>query len=366
MGTLVFKPTWQKKVICDEAIKRQKIPHDYLIYILSTSYYQDALPTLWHKFDLDKHEINRLIRKRISPSRLWDEYESGKRKVKMPKIKTASNRAGVWLKLFERWTNRNVIGYPKLRHIELLPVNVDDEIEYIKLEDLRDYFTRYLEIPLPALLFPPKPQYDITPAKAAPTVPVETSAVNFFTREDAIWHIGFEGTEARIKHIVGLRYIGYLLEKPGTSIPCKELCRAASGTTPSDAMSESEAISEGLNIGSKRQPASDYKAKEEYLKRYHTLANELDNVEDNPEGATIRKEIEREMVELEPFLMERKFPDKNMTNQQSAVRKALDRAYAAIKKAGLKDIEKHLRDNIKTDRNYGLTYTGALSWYIVF
>ena len=70
------------------------------------------------------------------------------------------------------------------------------------------------------------------------------------------------------------------------------------------------------------------------------------------------------MAEIEPFLVERALPDKDTTNSQSAVKKALDRAYTAIRKADMKDIEKHLHDNIKPDGEYSLTYTGSFSWDI--
>jgi hypothetical protein len=60
-------------------------------------------------------------------------------------------------------------------------------------------------------------------------------------------------------------------------------------------MSDVAAIAEGLNIGNAKQPASDYEAKQEYIKRYSQLGVELDNTEDTPEGAVMWKEIEEEM-----------------------------------------------------------------------
>lgn len=210
---------------------------------------------------------------------------------------------------------------------------------------------------------PPEHQSDTAPAPAAPPVPVKNSA-NFFTKEGAIWHIGFEGKETRIKHLNGLQYIGYLLEKPGTPLSCRKLYQTISDKTPVNVMSEGAAIDEGLNIGSRKQAASDYKAKQNYLEQYQRLANDLENVENNPEGEIVRKEIEKEMEAIIPFLKERTFIDKDTARFQSNVQRRLDNAYATIHKAGMKEMEKYLQDHIKTDRAYGLTYTGTAAWEI--
>jgi hypothetical protein len=237
--------------------------------------------------------------------------------------------------------------------------NIDDLKQYFKSKDIpwlaEDIDEKIIEISTEL-------QEPAAPTPTAP-VPVKTSAVNFFHRQGDFWHIGFAGKDARIKHVVGIQYIGYLLEKPGITVSCRDLYRAASGATPDNVMSEGAAISEGLNIGRSKQSASDYEARQEYLKRYQKLAHDLDSIEDNPEGETIRKEIEKEMAEIEPFLVERALPNKETTNQQSSVKKALDRAYVTIKKAGRNDMEKHLQAHIKPG-GYNLTYTGDLSWDI--
>jgi hypothetical protein len=195
-------------------------------------------------------------------------------------------------------------------------------------------------------------------------IPVQSKSGKFFTREGEYWHIGFEGRETRIKQIHGLLYISYLLEKPGTSIPCRELYQAAAGGAPSKIMSEGAAIGQGFNIGRRTQAASDYQAKQNYGEKYKKLENDLDNVEDNPEGGIVRKEIEKEMEAIIRYLKERPLTDKDTAKSQNNVQRRLDTAYAAIRKAGMKEMEKHLREHIKTDGAYGLTYTGAAAWEI--
>jgi len=98
---------------------------------------------------------------------------------------------------------------------------------------------------------------------SAPPAATKTAAVNFFRKESAsLWHIGFEGKDNRIKHLTGLQYIGYLLERQGKTISCRELYQAASGAMPDNITPKGIAISEELNMGHIRIPASDYEAKQ--------------------------------------------------------------------------------------------------------
>ena len=210
---------------------------------------------------------------------------------------------------------------------------------------------------------PPEPQHD-TVSAPAPTAPVKTSAVNFFTREGTIWHIGFEGRETRIKHLAGLQYIGYLLEKPGTSISCRELYQALSGIASEKTISEGAAIAEGLDTDHKKQAVSDYEATQLYRKQWQKLQDDIDNAEDNPEGEMVKEESKKEQDEISPFLKERTFTDKDRARFQSNVSKRLATAYAAIRKAGMGEMAKHLEAHIKPDGSYGLNYTGTLTWEI--
>jgi hypothetical protein len=182
---------------------------------------------------------------------------------------------------------------------------------------------------------------------------------NFFIREGTIWHIGFKGTDARIKHFVGLQYIGYLLEKPGMPISCRDLYQAVSGTGADNPMSKSAAIDQELNIGSSMQAVSDRKAREIYLEKYQELQEKLPNV-----GIEEQEEIEDKMKALLPHLTRRNIPDPNEKKAQVNIGKRLDTAYKAINKAKMEKLAKHLQENIKPDGAFGLSYSGSLTWEI--
>lgn len=181
---------------------------------------------------------------------------------------------------------------------------------------------------------------------------------NFFYREGQYWKVGYEGEKKIVPDLHGMRYIAYLIEKPGTSIQCRELYQARSGKVPDNITSEGTAIGEGLNIGSRKQAVSDYEARQNYEKQYYGLQNDLDNAESEME----RQEIEKEMKTIISCLKERAFPDEDTVRCQSTIQKRLETAYAAIRKAGMKEMEKYLRDHIKADGAYDLRYSGSTTW----
>lgn len=183
---------------------------------------------------------------------------------------------------------------------------------------------------------------------------------NFFHHDGQYWKVGYEGEKKTVPALHGMKYIAYLIEKPRTSIPCRELYQARSGKVPDNITSEGTAIGEGLNIGSRKQGVSDYGARQNYEKEYYELQNDLDNAESEME----RQEIEKEMKTIISCLKERAFPDKDTVRCQSNIQRRLKKAYEAISKAGLKEMEKHLRAHIKTDGTYSLTYTGSAAWEI--
>jgi len=184
-------------------------------------------------------------------------------------------------------------------------------------------------------------------------------SLNFFTKESSgLWHIGFGGQETRIKHRSGFQYIAILLEKRCTSISCRALYQAAVGTVPDNTISEGAAIDQGLNIGSSKQEIIDQKAKENYWERYRELQNEIENAESDLE----RNEIEREIEEMLPYLKERSFADPDEKKAQANVTKGLKTAYDSIRSAGMQELAKHLQDYVKPNGNYGLCYTGTITW----
>ena len=187
-------------------------------------------------------------------------------------------------------------------------------------------------------------------------------AVNFFKKDPGdYWHVRFDedGKDVRIRHLNGLVYISYLLDKPDRTISCQELYRAASGKDAANVMSEDLAIKEGLNIGSSKQAVSDPQTRKICLKRYQELQEKLPNV-----GMEEQEEIEAEMKKLMPYLTRRNIPEPNEKKVQVNKRKRLDTAYEAIKKAKMNKLAKHLQDHIKPDGAFGLSYSGSITWEI--
>ena len=187
-------------------------------------------------------------------------------------------------------------------------------------------------------------------------------AVNFFKKNPGdYWHVRFDedGKDVMIKHLDGLLYISYLLEKPGSAISCQELYQAASGKSMTNVMSEDEAISQGLKIGSNRQPVIDNKAREHFREEYYELKEKLQYA-----GPEEREDIEEKMKMLMPYLKRRNFPESNEKKVQVNIRKRLDAAYKAIKKAKMHKLAKHLQDHIKPDGAFGLCYCGSITWEI--
>ncbi|MEN6332037.1 MAG: hypothetical protein ABFD57_08620 [Smithella sp.] len=184
---------------------------------------------------------------------------------------------------------------------------------------------------------------------------------NAFIRQSEFWEIWFHGKKLLpIKNLDGIHYIAILLDKAGTSISCRELYQVASGKTPDNCMSENAAIDEGFNIGSITQAVSDSTTKLAYATLYQELQNDFKNAESVME----QQEIEQEMATILPCLKEKTFVDPNDKKAQVNVGKRLKTAYAAIHKANMDELEKHLRTYIKPDDAYGLGYTGSLTWDI--
>jgi hypothetical protein len=189
----------------------------------------------------------------------------------------------------------------------------------------------------------------------------QRKAVNFFTREeDKHWRVGFNGKERIIDPLDGVHYIAILLETPGKSISCRDLFQSASGKTPDKVMSEGAAIDEGLQVGSSKQSISSGKERKIYLEKYRELKDKLRDA-----SMEEQEEIKEQMAKIMPYLKKRNFADPNDKKAQVNMKKRLNTAYKAIRESGMKEMAKHLQDNIKTDDAYGLRYTGDIAWEII-
>ena len=194
-------------------------------------------------------------------------------------------------------------------------------------------------------------------------LPASTALENFFIKEKGgLWHIGFKGRHARIKHVDGLLYIRYLLDPlraPGNSISCSELYANASGKVSNVTISDDAAMDQDMHVGIRKQSTGSGKTRKIALEKYQELKDKL------PDASMEEQEnIKEQMTQLEPYLnlKERNFSDPNDKKAQANIKKRLDKAYEAISEAGMTDMAAHLHDHINTDDAYGLRYTGAIAW----
>lgn len=199
----------------------------------------------------------------------------------------------------------------------------------------------------------------------------QPEAVNFITRETPrLWTIGFEGVRAQIDHLDGIYYIAVLLSAKGASISCIDLNRSFTVKMSSYVVSVGAAIGEGLHTDHKKQAINSQETKEEYRRRHQKLNNELlmlNDLSDNdrtPETEMQKQEIENEMEAIRRCMDERTFADPDIKKAQANIHNRLNAAYKSINKVGMKNLEKHLRTHIKTDKAYGQLYTGDLAWCI--
>lgn len=192
----------------------------------------------------------------------------------------------------------------------------------------------------------------------------KVEAANFFTRENSsVWHIGFKGKDVRIKHLDGFLYIAYLLNPSvqGNSISCRQLYDAVSGKIPDIIISEDKAINQGLHVESQKQSIGARETRKICTERYEDLKDRL-----SVSSMEEQEKIKEEMAKLKPYMKfkERNFPDPNDKKAQANIKKRLEKAYETLRNANMTDLTKHLQNHIKTDDNYGLRYTGSITWNI--
>lgn len=197
-----------------------------------------------------------------------------------------------------------------------------------------------------------------------PIPSLQNESINFFKRKGEFWEIGYKGKTTTVKNLNGIRYIALLLERPGVSVPCRELCRIVSGRTPEKTMSEAAAIAEGLNIGGGVQIINDEDAKKHLWRKYQDLHNELADTKDTPEGRIVINEIEKEMAAILSALKETRFVDPGTKKIQDNTRQRLKSAFEAIDKAGLKKLAQHLEISVRTGGAYDFIYAGSIPWNI--
>jgi tetratricopeptide (TPR) repeat protein len=106
---------------------------------------------------------------------------------------------------------------------------------------------------------------------AEPT-PATTAPGAVFRREGQFWTIAYGGRTARLRDLRGFRYIADLLGSPGRDFHALDLLTAH---TSADAADPTPGEVEVM-IGTSSEPVLDARAKQEYRRRLHDLAEELD------------------------------------------------------------------------------------------
>lgn len=213
-----------------------------------------------------------------------------------------------------------------------------------------------------------------TPAAEIKPIPqIKPQAENYFKKNGDYWHIKFEGKESTqpIKHVVGMLYISYLLDRPKKSISCIELWSVASGNVSEESISKNATISEDLHTDHKRQKINTYKADQACNKNRIKLENELqelldiNDIERTPEDNMRIKEIEKEIDGINTFTKGRNFNDEN-SKKQSLIIGNLKTAYANIDKDSMmSQCVAYLCKNIRSDGVYGYEYTGDIKWDVI-
>jgi hypothetical protein len=188
-----------------------------------------------------------------------------------------------------------------------------------------------------------------------------------FERRGRIWGFRFGDEAGACPHCVGFTYINYLLARPGKSIQALELQQAKDGprgrsvSKPCQVKDEDE---EEFWTTQTSQPTLDPRAKNECRKRMIEIAAELRqarSVGDEPKVERLEDEFHRLRAHLKSA---RGFagrqrplgPPPPGEKARVAVRKALSRAYEALRSAtpALPSLAKHLEDCIQVNGfNYG-------------
>lgn len=198
---------------------------------------------------------------------------------------------------------------------------------------------------------------------------VEPSAGNFIKRINKFWTMSYEGKQSGpIKDVMGLRYIAYLLERPGDELNSMDLYHAVNGNMPDAQLNIGAAIDDGLNVGNTtKHEINDYEAKLDYKNEIQKLwqeYNESDAEKDTPEKAMIQKQILQKIERLTKESNERAFPT-DIKKKQTLIRNLLKTAYKNIKTdRNMKTCVKHLEQNITTDGKNGFKYIGGKIWEI--
>jgi hypothetical protein len=190
--------------------------------------------------------------------------------------------------------------------------------------------------------------------------PPEAEPQYFFFKKGSTWEVGFDGERAPIPHLLGMKYIVYLLQRAGMEVSVHDLYRIAN-PPPENTMTASMAAENELHTTGSVPMLTPTKVKL-IVDRYEDLQARLEDEIDIEK----REDIENEMEKLNKYLndISKQASMASGSNQrcQANVRKAIDRAREVIRKAGLTDLAQHLEKNIKPGGGYSYKYNGDILW----
>ena len=138
---------------------------------------------------------------------------------------------------------------------------------------------------------------------------------NYFRRTGEFWSICFNGVESiPIKAVDGLKYIAYLLERPGISINSLTLFNIVKGNH----VNNSDSFAHGLKADHRRQTINDSKTKKDYQDELDILETHIVTDVDPDERIIKQEAIDNQKALLKKKLNERAFTDEP-TKKQSLI-----------------------------------------------
>ncbi len=195
-----------------------------------------------------------------------------------------------------------------------------------------------------------------------PVLSTTHKSVNFFKRKGKYWEVGYENEIRMVSDLDGIRYIVTLLERPGEAVSCVLLYQIAKRNQPVGAISDTEAIKEGLMLSGAKTRINGLPTNpltKEMLESLDELRQERDICTND---SNKWEHLDKEIKEYEKAI-ENGTDMNSIKDVQSIIINSMGRAYKTLYDEGMKKLMKHLKNNIKSGGNYNYIYTGH-SWDI--
>lgn len=193
----------------------------------------------------------------------------------------------------------------------------------------------------------------------------EDPTENIFRQEGDYWTLQYEGDCVRLKDMLGLAYIAYLLGNAGKRFASVELTQVrrptGSGTEPQSLSSEGLSVARGIDFGPDDRAVSDYKHELERLMRERVEAEAAGDVvsltEIDKETAAIEDQLKEWGLGGRPRLSGS--PDERA---RKAVSKAIHRALEKIRE-GHPALGEHLDRYLLIGVSCTYTAVDYITWH---